>query len=826
MAVVVSERSMGNDKARDLRYFFPSKYSERYSALDSFPSETNRAIIGSDATSSEPTRLESRRKRQRTTSPDRQSPAAEHVVAGVTCHELRSRAHNSSNDVVTSLTPTELNSARTDPSSIVTHSIQKLRRCGPGYSNLPIPSRIPPESDGVGIFGHGGKPDNSVNLKASRFPGAMEPIWPPREMTHIRPHTDHTVPVHPSLRKADVSHGGRKMKYVKVQISAHDDILRPYVRLTRMEKEALENYLETDTLEIRRPRRIVMTGFDLQHAIWKNLVATLPPPSNLHGLRDNEVDDLSTSHFFSGATHSALLNMYKRIPDSLTAFDKFECETQDWVHKYAPKKSEDVLQSGREALILRDWLKSLTVSSVENGSGNGPKTHETSAVFGRTERRIKRKKRKRTEDLDDFLVSSEEEADQIDELAELEDTTRDIDCDILSKKTVVRIRNVSGSVAAHSQRVINAVVISGQHGCGKTAAIYAAAQELGFEVFEINAGSRRSGKDLLDKVGDMAQNHLVNNAQEKERDQDRPEVVELPESTKMDLESGRQATVNSFFKPKPKVTQKRAPQASKLPKKQVERQRLQNQKPPSQKQSLILLEEVDVLFEEDKHFWATTLELLISSKRPIIMTCTDENLLPLDEMLLFAILRFTAPPEDLAVDYLLLVACNEGHFLSRTAVSALFKAKKFDLRASITELNFFCQMAIGDTKGGLEWMLIRSSSQELSNEVGLKLRVVSDGSYFDDMGCLSHEQGDQDETNEGEGLCKNISDQSSVDCADLKRDRHGNSANKTSRSDAFQLLKTLDLALDSVSVADTIPCSGFRDEDAVSSHTFAQESLN
>lgn len=823
MAVAVSERSMGNDKGRDLRYFFPSKYSERNSALYSFLSETNRAIIGSNATSDEPTRHESRRKRQRTTSPDRESPAPAHVVAGVTCHELRSRAHSSSNNVVASVTPAELKSAGPAPATtMVTHSIQKLERCGPGYSNLTIPSRRQSDSEGAGIFGLGGKPNHSVNLKASRFPGAMEPIWPPKEMTHIRSHTNDIRLVRPPLRQAHISPGGRKMKYVKVQISAHDDILCRYVQLTRTVKEALGNDLAADALKIRRPQRRVMTGLDLQHAVSKNLVATLPPSTNHHRLRDDEVDELSTPHWAPRATHSALLNMYKKIPDSLTAFDKFECETQDWVHKYAPKKAEDVLQSGREALILRDWLKSLTVFSVESGSDDGPKAHEPSALLGRTERRVKRKKRKRTEDLDDFLVSSEEEEDQMDELVELEDTKRDINYDVLSKKTVVRSRNVCGAVAAHSQKVINAVVISGHHGCGKTAAVYAAAQELGFEIFEINAGSRRSGKDLLDKVGDMTQNHLVNHVQEKEGDQDRPELLELPESTKMDLESGRQATVNSFFKPKAKPNPKSAPQAFKMPKKQVERQKLQNQKSQSQKQSLILLEEVDVLFEEDKHFWATTLELLISSKRPIVMTCTDESLLPLDEMLLFAILRFTAPPKDLAVDYLLLVACNEGHFLSRAAVSALFKAKRFDLRASITELNFFCQMAIGDRKGGLEWMLIRSSPQEFSNEVGLMLRVVSDGSYFDGLGCLSHEQGDLDESSEVGSFCQNIPYQHSVDSADLKRDQLGNPADRTSRGDAFQLLETLELALDCVSVADTIPCSGFRDDDAVSSHNFAQ----
>jgi hypothetical protein len=158
---------------------------------------------------------------------------------------------------------------------------------------------------------------------------------------------------------------------------------------------------------------------------------------------------------------------------------------------------------------------------------------------------------------------------------------------------------------------------------------------------------------------------------------------------------------------------------------------------PPHKNSLILLEEVDILFEEDRQFWTTLLSLLSQSKRPIVMTCNDESLVPLEAIPLHRILRFQPPSATLAADYLLLVAAAEGHLLSRPAVEALYESKKHDLRASIMELEFWCQMAIGDRKGGLDWMINQHDPDEGGQIIDKQ--VASRGSYLPGMGWSNHD---------------------------------------------------------------------------------------
>ena len=668
----------------------------------------------------------------------------------------------------------------------------------------------------------GGLSRNSgISTTKPKFPGALEPLWPPQDMVHIRSLspciiTDLYQPAHISQLPARQ----KKLKTVEVQVLDEESVLSPLTQWahTYQTDMDVEDHVHIPSTLLRKPQRLVMTGHELLEDLRQNLYSTLPSTTP---------SSLPKGGFITPYTkppvNNALLRIFGCIPDSFTAFDKFECEAQEWVHKYAPKCAADVLQLGREVVLLRDWLGNLTVTSIDSGNRDAS-GHRDSSVALKRARHKSRKKRKRVEELDGFIISSEEEADKMDDLTDPEDPLLLKEPGITFKRSLIRAGESSGLSKSSGDllKSTNTVVISGPHGCGKTAAVYAVAQELGFEVFEINAGSRRSGRDILDRVGDMTRNHLVHRAPENQNYDSEGNDQYGPVEQKSEPQS--QSTMNAFLKPKAKtkVGSKSSRTSTSIAPKQLDSLKKQ----PNQKQSLILLEEVDILFEEDKQFWITVLGLISQSRRPIIMTCTDEKRLPLDEMTLHAIFRLAPLPEEIAVDYLLLLAGNEGHLLSRLAVSSLYKAKNADLRASISELNFWCQMAVGDSKGGLEWLPIPSPTANYRSANGERQRVVSRHSYAEDMGMLSYQ------------TPKNTDTGSIVDCTGLLEEAlYGWDVNvedwhelidghalavatsHISRESILQALSTAEQVLDTISAADVLPGLGLRNDNSVSPTT-------
>ncbi|KAI4275118.1 MAG: hypothetical protein LQ337_003443 [Flavoplaca oasis] len=647
--------------------------------------------------------------------------------------------------------------------------------------------------------------------------GIIDTIWPPQGMVHVRQISDN----HPAFSPKKVltfvkPSPATKSKDVRARITEKEEVLYRYRALAKSSKSTKCNsgrdYSQPESL--RLPKRRLMTGLGLQRAYQERFAAQSEALD--HSTHEEIENDKQPDVAWHQTIHShpALLRLYDRIVNSQTAFDRFECETQNWQQKYAPRSAEEILQPGREAMILRDWLRSLAVNSIENGGKSVEKVITTTGMAKKQGSARRKKKRHRAEELDGFVVSSDEEANEMGEIndgLDMEPSQARGE----RKPTEIRTHEAANlnTETASGQKSTNAIIMSGPCGCGKTAAIYAVARELGYEVFEINAGSRRSGKDIIDKVGDMSRNHLVSLSRASDTEAGNPlgdDDLPAADALKQDIESGRQSTMSAFLQPK--KIKRRSPKKSKPSKGDDANGKRSKRKP--QRQSVILLEEVDVLFEEDRQFWTTTLELIVQSKRPVILTCNEERLLPLDDLPLFGILRFREPPEQLAREYLSLLACNEGHLLSSEAVSALYRAKGFDLRASIMELQFFCQMSIGDTKGGLEWLLIGAAAEP--GEAVKQMRVVSDGTYVKGMGWVSQESA---ATESGQQIIKEVDHVLAV-CNEWGIDMAGYddflpletlSGLPANSKDRKRTLKSLDLAFDALSAADSLGYSGFRD---------------
>ncbi|KAI9770407.1 MAG: hypothetical protein M1840_003293 [Geoglossum simile] len=587
-----------------------------------------------------------------------------------------------------------------------------------------------------------------------KVPGALEPPWPPNGMLHVRGLDEPSRSEQNRLRhtldwelhdKTIIPRKERKLKNTLIQVPKAEDVISYSSSGPRVAQQ--HRCIGDDTKALRRryytpdaprlPERVLTTGRETQKLVRRQMRYCLPSTTSSQG----ETSSTDGSYDSDGDTkrpHPALLALYQSIPASTTPFDRAECETQSWVYKYAPRCAGQVLQSGREALILRDWLRSLTVVSVDTGMVGVSKAaaiHRPKKlpINGKDKAKASKKRKKRNEDMDGFIISSDEEANEMDEITDPEDEEMSSGNWSLSKRTVVRVGDPRAS-GTQTNKLANAIVISGPHGCGKTAAVYAVAKELGFEVFEVNAGSRRSGKDVLEKVGEMTKNHLVHRANGGQADASANDNSTRAAAPQKDLETKKQGNVRSLLKNKGQTASSRRPKQQ-----SIEDDLAEKRKQPQQKQSLILLEEIDLLFEEDKQFWATVISLIGQSKRPIIMTCNNESLVPLDTLSLHAILRFVPPPEDLAVDYCLLIAANEGHILRREALRGLYTTKNRDLRASIMEIDYWCQMGIGDRKSGLEWMIQRWPPGADVSENGEKLRVASKNTYVAGMGWLGRE---------------------------------------------------------------------------------------
>ncbi|KAK2592549.1 hypothetical protein QQS21_009764 [Conoideocrella luteorostrata] len=568
-------------------------------------------------------------------------------------------------------------------------------------------------------------PQFGIKSGGTKVPGSKYPMWPPKSMSHVQP--EDYLPLAVKSQGQEALDGYRKSKGQVTTVGASESVLR--VVMEHLDIGALRRSLPQDDdsfvpapPELRIPQRHFESGRKLQQRLRPQLSIT--SPWALSGKEDISQDELAGPA--PPVAHSAISRHYLSLSTHLSAYDRSTCESIAWSQKYAPVSAVQVLQNGKDALHIKQWLEAMKVQSVETSNGDSTGKSKTEAA--------PKKKRKKNKE-DDFIVDTDNEESELEEISENDEKEAgSVPIFGKSKKSVVRSGNVRSKELG---RLKNTIIISGPHGCGKTAAVYAIAKELDFEIFEINSSSRRCGKDILEKVGDMTRNHLVQQHRAQPHSLPSPAGNQLSNETpgKEPSKSGTQGTMTAFFKTKPEQKQPKISSTNTS----TSQTRKGTSLTKAQKQSLILIEEADILYDEDKQFWATLIGMMSQSRRPFVVTCNDESLVPLQSLNLHGIFRFAPVPSPLAVDLCLLIAGNEGHALGRSAVEGLYRSRNHDLRATITDLNFWCQIGVGDRRGGFDWFYSRWPKGCDLDQRGDVVRVVSEDTYQYGMGWVGRD---------------------------------------------------------------------------------------
>ncbi|KAJ3363353.1 hypothetical protein GGF32_004347 [Allomyces javanicus] len=294
-----------------------------------------------------------------------------------------------------------------------------------------------------------------------------------------------------------------------------------------------------------------------------------------------------------------------------------------WCVKYAPQRAADVLGNAHIAATLVSWLtaRALEKKAPVNAFAKLKQGKKPSAAAPPPRKKPKRPRLTVSSDSDNFVVhdQSGDESDYMDP-SDYED---EVDGDDAPR----RRRRRRGAASRHGLRFRKSgiVVIEGPSGCGKSALVYAAAAEAGFAVFEVNPGTKRGGKDLETLVGDMMQNHTL-------------------------TMTGAGGTGGAGS--------------------------------GNVAQSLLLLDEADILFDEDKTMWSGVQALAARTKRPIVVTCTTADDLPLGTIPLAKILTVDALARGMVVQYLQAVMHVEGQCWARETIDTLV-LPEMDLRGAI-----------------------------------------------------------------------------------------------------------------------------------------------
>ncbi|NWY57888.1 ATAD5 protein, partial [Chionis minor] len=371
---------------------------------------------------------------------------------------------------------------------------------------------------------------------------------------------------------------------------------------------------------------------------------------------------------------------YLSDPNALSGVER---EDMLWTEKYQPQDSSELVGNKKEIERLHSWLKEW-------------------------------KKR----------ADWEEKRNQ---KAEKEDTEHEDSLDSLDFKD-------NKSDIEEETSLCNTVLITGPPGVGKTAAVYACAQELGFKIFEVNASCQRSGRQILSQLKEATQSHQVDkkginahkpcffnscSSAKSPKKMYSPKKIISPRKPPLSPKGAGlkrslpSKTLANYFK----ISSKRKGNDGAVTSQEKNKANTQNsceEKKDAQIKSinkeaeggehnrksatsLILFEEVDIIFDEDAGFLSAIKTFMATAKRPVILTTNDPTFsLMFDGY--FEEINFRTPSLLNAASYLQVLCLAENLRTDVKDLAALLTTNNCDIRQSVLYLQFWVRSGGGCLK--------------------------------------------------------------------------------------------------------------------------------
>lgn len=223
----------------------------------------------------------------------------------------------------------------------------------------------------------------------------------------------------------------------------------------------------------------------------------------------------------------------------------------------------------------------------------------------------------------------------------------------------------------------NLVILTGPVGSGKTSSVYAVAAELAIKVIEVNASTKRNGKIILQDLREATKSHKVNRtANSFENSQKSQEIVilDVPKKrgrTKKTVEKNDKTEKHSDKKHSINFSQN-------------------SQEVMRTDSSLILIDDADIVFEQDDGFCSAIVQIVQSSKRPVILVTSSFSCPHLQRFLLSGkILKFNQLMPRLLGPWLDVMCLVENGSCYPGTGARFLDYFKGDIRKTINCLQFY-----------------------------------------------------------------------------------------------------------------------------------------